>query len=137
MCEQQQHLQLKNWLTKLSFHQTGAWRLAPSEPNSPINDYGSTIRCTRRLLNALPGPGTRQLTLCFVSVIAAFCQLMSIDRRPNRWHKRFGRSTDQTIIVNTAIMLPVICQVGVYSALGYRSQNFPACLDVTAKLFFS
>ena len=43
------HLQLKNLLTELSYHQNRAWRIAPSGPNFPINDYYSAIRCTGRL----------------------------------------------------------------------------------------
>ena len=43
------HLQLKNYLTELSYHQNLAWRLAPSGFKSTINDYDSTIRCTGRL----------------------------------------------------------------------------------------
>ena len=46
-------LQLKNWLTELSYHQNRTWRLAPSGLKSTRNVDDSAIRCTERLRHFL------------------------------------------------------------------------------------
>ena len=44
---------------ELTYHQTGAWRLAPSGPKSTRNIYDSAIRCTGRLQHTLREAKTR------------------------------------------------------------------------------